>query len=135
MVVAQAELALGAVHAHRGDAAKLGLLDLEVAGQDGTDHGGDDVVALVEVLGAADDLQRLGLAVGAEVLLAHVDLADVHVVGIGVRLLGDDLRGHNVIEVGADALDGLDLGARADELIDELGGVLRHVDHGLEPLI
>ena len=38
-------------------------------------------------------------------------------------------------EIGADALDRLDLGARADELVDELGGVLRHVDHALEPLV
>ena len=135
VVVSQAELAGGAVHAAGLDAAQLALLDLEVTGQDGADHGRDDVVALLEVLRAADDLQRDGVAVGVDVAVADGDLAEPHVVGVGVGLLADDLGGHDVGEVGADLLDGLDLGAGADELGDEVGGVLRHVDHALEPLV
>ena len=93
------------------------------------------MVALLEVLRAADDLQRDGVAVGVDVAVADGDLAEPHVVGVGVGLLADDLGGHDVGEVGADLLDGLDLGAGADELGDEVGGVLRHVDHALEPLV
>ena len=63
VVAAQAELALGAVHAARHHAAQLALLDLDPAGELRPDEGDDDVVAGVEVLGAADDLQRLGVAV------------------------------------------------------------------------
>ena len=73
VVAAQTKLARGAVHAEAGDAAKLGLLDLHVAGQLRAHHGGDDMVALVEILGAADDLQRLGVAFFVDVEPAHVD--------------------------------------------------------------
>ena len=135
MVRAQAELTGGAVHAEGLDAAELGLLDLEVARQHGTDHGDDDLVALLEVLCAADDLQRDGVALVVDVLVADADLAQPHVVGVGVGLLGDDLAGHDVVEVGADLLDGLDLGAGADELAGEDRGVVGQVDHALEPFI
>ena len=131
----EAELALRAVHAAGLDAAELALLDLEVAGQDRADHGGHDLVALVEVLGAADDLERDGIALLVDVVLSHVDEAQPHVVGVGVGLLAHDLRRVHVVEVRADLLDGLDLGAGADVLRDEVLGVLGHVDHGLEPLI
>ena len=135
VVRAQAELALGAVHATRLDATQLALLDLEVSGQHRADHGADDVVALVEVLGAADNLQRHGVALGIHVLVAHRDLAEPHVVGVGVRDLAHDLRRDHVLEVGPDLLDGLDLGSGAGELLHELVRVVGHVHHGLEPLI
>ena len=132
---AHAQLAGRAVHAARLDAAQLALLDAEVARQDSADHRGDDVVALLEVLGAADDLQRDGVAVGVDVAVADADLAEPHVVGVGVRALADHLGGHDVGEVGADLLDGLDLGAGADQLRHEVLGVLGQVDHGVEPLV
>ena len=135
VVRAQAQLAGRAVHAAGLDAAQLALLDLEVAGQHRADHGAHDVVALVEVLGAADNLQRHGVAVRVHVLVAHADLAEPHVVGVGVGLLAHDLGRDHVLQVGADLLHRLDLGAGAGELRHELGGVLGHVHHGLEPLV
>ena len=135
MVAAQAELARGAVHAHGHDAAELALLDLDIAGQDSADHGRDDVVAGLEVLGAADDLQRSGVAVGVEVLVAHVDRAHIHVVAIGVRGLGEHLGGHHVVEGLAHGVDRLDLGAGADIFVRKGLRILRNIDHGLEPVV
>ena len=135
VVAAQAELACGAVHAHGHDAAKLALLDLDVAGQDSADHGRDDVVAGLEVLRAADDLQRSGVAVGVEVLVAHVDRAHIHVVTIGVRGLSEHLGGHHVVEGLAHGVDRLDLGAGTDIFVRKGLGILRNIDHGLEPVV
>ena len=135
VVVIEAELAAGAAHAEAVIAAELALLDLEVARQHGADHGDDHVQAGAHVGSAADDLQGLGRAVGAEVALADAHLAEPHVVGIGMRHRLDHVAGHDVLEIGADLLDGLDLGSRADELLDEVGRALGHIDHRLQPFI
>ena len=135
VVAAQAELARGAVHAHGHDAAKLALLDLDVAGQDSANHGRDDVIAGLEVLRAADDLQRGRIAVGVEVLVAHVDRAHIHVVAIGVRGLGEHLGSHHVVEGLAHGVDRLDLGAGTDIFVRKGLGILRNIDHGLEPVV
>ena len=135
VVAAQAELARGAVHAHGHDAAKLALLDLDVAGQDSANHGRDDVVAGLEVLRAADDLQRSGVAVGVEILVAHVDRAHIHVVAIGVWGLGEHLGSHHVVEGLAHGVDRLDLGAGTDIFVRKGLGILRNIDHGLEPVV
>ena len=135
VVATQAELARGAVHAHGHDAAKLALLDLNVAGKHGANHGRDDVVAGLEVLRAADDLQRSGIAVGVEILVAHIDRAHIHVVAIGVRDLGEHLGGHHVVEGLAHGVDCLDLGAGTDIFVRKGLGILRNIDHGLEPVV
>ncbi len=135
VVAAQAEFARGAVHAHGHDAAELALLDLDVAGQLGADHGRDDVVAGLEVLRAADDLQRSGVAVSVEVLVAHVDRAHIHVVAIGVRGLGEYLGGNHVVEGLTHGVDRLDLGAGTDIFVRKGLGILRNIDHGLEPVV
>ena len=135
VVAAQAELARRAVHAHGHDAAKLALLDLDVAGQDSANHCRDDVVAGLEVLRAADDLQRSGVAVGVEVLVAHVDRAHIHVVAIGMRGLGEHLGSHHVVEGLAHGVDRLDLGAGTDIFVRKGLGILRNIDHGLEPVV
>ena len=135
MVAAQTELARGTVHAHGHDAAKLALLDLDVAGQDSANHGRDDVVAGLEVLRAADDLQRGRIAVGVEVLVAHVDRAHIHVVAIGVRGLGEHLGSHHVVEGLAHGVNRLDLGAGTDIFVRKGLGILRNIDHGLEPVV
>ena len=135
VVAAQAELACGAVHAHGHDAAELALLDFDVAGKHGADHGRDDVVAGLEVLRAADDLQWSGIAVGVEVLVTHVDRAHIHVVAIGVRGLGEHLGGHHVVEGLAHGVDRLDLGAGTDIFVRKGLGILRNIDHGLEPVV
>ena len=135
VVAAQAELARGAVHAHGHDAAKLALLDLDVAGQDSANHGRDDVIAGLEVLRAADDLQRGRIAVGVEVLVAHVDRAHIHVVAIGVRGLGEHLGSHHMVKGLAHGVDRLDLGAGTDIFVRKGLGILRNIDHGLEPVV
>ena len=56
-------------------------------------------------------------------------------VRIRVRLLRDDLANDDMVEIGANALDRLDLGAGADELAVQDLGIGREVDHGAEPLI
>ena len=135
VVAAQAELARRAVHAHGHDAAKLALLDLDVAGQDSANHCRDDVVTGLEVLRAANDLQRSGVAVGVEILVAHIDRAHIHVVAIGVRGLGEHLGGHHVVEGLAHGVDCLDLGAGTDIFVRKGLGILRNIDHGLEPVV
>ena len=135
VIAAQAELARRAVHAHGHDAAKLALLDLNVAGKHSTDHGRDDVVAGLKVLRAADDLQRGGVAVGVEVLVAHVDRAHIHMVAIGMRGLGEHLGGHHVVEGLTHGVDRLDLGAGTDIFVRKGLGILRNIDHGLEPVV
>ena len=135
VVAGQAKLALGAVHAAGYDAAQLALLDVHVARQFRADHGGHDVVALIEVLRAAHNLQGLGVAVGVDVVGAHVDQGDPQVVGIGVCLLGDHLRRDDLVICLAHRVDGLDLGAGADELAGELRGILRQLNHRFQPFV
>ncbi|MDT4829886.1 hypothetical protein FQZ97_633200 [compost metagenome] len=76
-VVVIADLQFGgrAEHAVGLDATQLGLLDLEVAGQFGADHGEGDLQAGAHVGRAAHDLE--GLA-------AVADLADAQLVGVRV---------------------------------------------------
>ena len=135
VVAAQTELARRAVHAHGHDAAKLALLDLDVAGQNCADHGRDDVVASLEVLRAADNLQRGGVAVGVEVLVTHVNRAHIHMVAIGVRGLGEHLGGHHVVEGLAHGVNRLNLGAGADILVRKGLRIFRNINHGLEPVV
>ena len=56
-------------------------------------------------------------------------------VRIRVRLLRDDLANDDMVEIGANALNRLNLGASADELVVQNLGIGREVDHGAEPLI
>ena len=93
----------------------------------------DFLILILEVLGTANDLERLGLAVLAEVRATHVDLRDPHVVRIGVRLLGNDLGADHVLKGIADRLDRLDLGTGANVLAGKLVGRLRHIDKIAEP--
>ena len=78
MLFADAEFAGGAEHAHGHDAAQLGLLDLEVARQDGADRGAGDLDAGAHVRGAADDLSRRAVA--------QIDRRDMQLIGIGMLL-------------------------------------------------
>jgi len=134
VVAADAELARRTVHAHARDAAQLRLLDGEIARQGGADERRDDVVPRVEVLRAAHDLQRLGVAVGVHVVGAHVHLRHPHVVGVGVRLLLEHLGGDDLVERGARLLDALDARAREVEPIAERLQVARHVNVFVKPI-
>ena len=133
MVAAQAQLARRAVHAAAGDAAQLGFLDLDVAGQLRSDHRRHDVIAFVEVLGAAHDLQRLGIAVGIDVVVPHIHAGHPHVIGVGMLLFGDDLRRHDAVELRAQLLDALDARAGEVETVAELLDVGGHLDVVGEP--
>ena len=133
VVAAQAELARGAVHAEACNAAQLGLLDLHVAGQLRADHCGDDMVALVEVLGAADDLQRLGVAFFVDVEPAHVDRAHPHVIGVGMMLLFEHLGGYHMVERGAKRLNALHARSRKVEFVAERLDVRRDLNVFVQP--
>jgi len=135
MIGPKTELTLRAVHATRFHTTKLALLDLYVTWENRTDRRRHDLVALIEVLGTADDLQRNGATALVHVVWPHVDETHPHVVRVGMRLLAHDLGRVHVIEIGTDLLDGLDLGTGANVLRHEVLWVLGHVDHGLEPLI
>ena len=135
VVRTHAQLALGAVHAAGLHAAQLALLDLDVTGQLGADHGNDDVVALVEVLSAAHDLQWHRVALPVDIGSTHAHLGDPHVVRIRMGLLLEHHAGHDVVEALAHLVDGLDLGTRAGVFLYKLGHVVGNVDHSLEPFI
>ena len=105
MVIADAELTLGAVHAAAGHTAQLRLLDRKVARQRRAHHGRDDMVASIEVLRAADDLQRLRVSIGINIAGTHVDLGDPQMIGVGMRRLLEHLGGDDVLERIADLVD------------------------------
>lgn len=102
---ADADFVLGADHAERLYAAELRFLDGEAlllpCGVEGCADGGHDYgLAGGYVGGAADNLQR-SLGPG-------VDLADVHVVAVGMRFAGEHLADNHAAESSADRLDFLE---------------------------
>ena len=86
MVVAHANLVLGAYHAARLHAAKLRLLDLKflvAVIENASQVGNDNLLSCCHIGGAADNLGRL--------FLAQVHRADVHVVRVRMRLTSQNL--------------------------------------------
>ena len=126
VVVAEPQLTRRAVHAARLDAAQLGLLDGHAVGQRRADERDRHLVAGLEVLRAAHDLQRL--------LAADVDLGDPELVGLGVLRLLDDLTDDDVVERSTGTLGGLDGRAGQVEPIDEFRQRDRYFDEFFEPL-
>ncbi len=92
-------------------AAQLRLLDHEVAGQLRAGQSERDLVALLEVLRAADDLAQA---------VAVIDLAEAQTVGVGMLDERDDLADDEVRRVDAGRGDVLDLGAGERELVQHL---------------
>ena len=84
MVVADSELAFGADHSERFHATDLGLLDLEVTRKHGSDTCEEHFLAGGHVRSATDNGQRLARAI--------INLRDVKVVGIRMRLALKHLR-------------------------------------------
>ena len=119
MVAAEAELARRAVHAARRHAPQLRFLDPDAAGKLGAHKRHDDVVARVEILRSADDLQRLGRTVGPEVRLAHIHPADPHMVAVGMRVLADDAACHDMVERVAQTLHAFHARARQIDPVAE----------------
>ena len=134
MTVADAELTLGAVHATAGHTAQLRLLDREVARQRRAHHGCNDMVASIEVLRAADDLQRLRVSIGINIAGTHVDLGDPQMIGVGMRRLLEHLGSDDILERIADLVDAFNTRARQIEAIAERLEVGRHVNVLVKPL-
>ena len=131
---ADAQLLLAAAHAEALDAANLALLDLlrvallvEEAGDGRADFRERRLEPQAHVGGAADDLERLRAVRHA----AHVE-----VVGVGVRLTGDDLAHDDQLgeRLAANGVDGLDLKTRARQTLGELGrGDVIDLDKVIQP--
>ena len=88
----QPQLIEAAHHAVGLHAPQLALLDLLAAGEGGVVQGHGHHIAGVDVPGAGDNLDGRALA--------HIQLADPHVVGIRVALHGED-GAHHDIEISA----------------------------------
>jgi hypothetical protein len=100
------------------------FLDDEVAGQLRAGQGERDLVALLEILRAADDLAHA---------LAVVDLAEAQAVGVGMLHEGDDLADDEVRRVDAGGVDALDLRAGEGELVQHLRHGHGEIDVVAEP--
>ena len=117
VVGAQAQLVLGADHAVRHAAVGLAGGDLEATGQHCARQCHHDVVAALEVAGAADDPARRQLA--------DVHLTPADHLAVALRLLGelqDASHHHRPADLDTRALDALHLQARAGERVRDLGG-------------
>ena len=107
IVLGQAQLLEGAQHAVGLFTAELALGDVNTAGQPGIVQCCGNQIALVDVLSAGDDLHQL--------FLAHVHLADEHMVRVGVGNHGNNLGYHNILNFSVHTLPGLDLLAEDGE--------------------
>ena len=121
----QAQLVEAAQHAVGDHAPELALLDLHAAGQGGLVQGHGHQVPRVDVPGAGDDLHRLGLA--------HVHLADPHVVGVGVALHGQHPAHHHVGDLRAQVVGELHLGAGEGHGLGKLSVAGVNADELAEP--
>ena len=126
MVGAHAQFALRAAHAHRGHAAKLRLLDFEIAGKHRANRRDGHFDAGGNVRGAAHDLNRL--------VAAHIHLHHMHVVGIGVVFTRLDIAHDHAVKRGTKLVNALDARTRKVELVAERLNVRRHLDIIGKPL-
>ncbi len=127
MLRRHAELLERAEHAVRLDAAQRALFDLHAIGQVRAGKRCGDIVADVDIPRARDDLHRLGVA--------HIHLADPHMVGILVALHRHDPANDHVLKVFVGALDGLYLRAGERHLVVEfLIGDILEVNEFVEPI-
>ena len=92
VVFVDAEFTSRAQHAETFDAAHLGLLDLEVAGQHGADRGAGHLDTGFNVRSAANNLQKLGSA--------HIHLANMQVIGIFMINAVDNFGNHHAFKSG-----------------------------------
>ena len=88
-------------------------------------QGHRDQVAGMDVPGAGDDLEGLGLP--------HIDLAYPHMVGIGVALHGPDLAHHHVGNFRAQVVGQLHLGARQGHGLGKVFVIGLNGDELVEP--
>ena len=115
-----------AEHPHRLAPANLGLLDLEITGENRTDPGERNQVAGSMVLGSANDLQ--GFAAG-------IDLTERQPVGFRVLIDGKKLRHHHAIQTFADFLHRIDLKAGHGQSVGKLLRGEIEIDVLFEPFV
>ena len=123
-VLGQREFLRGAEHALGKLAAQLRFLDGEIAGQLRAGQRERDLVAVLVILRAANDLARAG---------AVVDLADAEPVGVRMLDGGKNLRDDDVRAVDAGGGDVLDLRAGEREPVEHLRHGHGEVDVVAEP--
>ena len=122
----QAQLLQRAQHAVGQHAPQLALFNLHAAGQQGLVLGHGHYVALVDVPGTGDDLDGLSLA--------HVQLADPHVVGIGVVLHLHDAAGHHIFQRVVQNFGDFHLGAGEGHGLRKIAVADRtHIDKLIQP--
>ena len=126
MLGGEAQLLQGAEHTVGRHAPELALLDLDAAGEEGLVLGNRHQVAHVDVPRAGDDLDGLGLA--------HVQLADPHVVAVRVALQGEELADNDILQGFIQDLRDLHLGAGESHGLGEIPVAhLGHVHELVEP--
>ena len=126
MLGGEAQLLQGAEHTVGRHATELALLDLDAAGKEGLVQGRRHQVAHVDVPRAGDDLDGLGLA--------HVQLADPHVVAVRVALHGKEPAHRDVFQGFVENLRDLHLGAGEGHGLGEIPVAhLGHVHELVEP--
>ena len=101
IVFGQTQFFVAAEHAVGLFASQLALGDVNAAGQPGIVQGSGNQIALMDVLGTSDDLNGL--------FLAHIHLADKHMVRVGMGNDADDLADNHVFDLGIHPLVGFHL--------------------------
>ena len=101
VVLGQAQLGEGAEHTVGQFPPELALGDVDTPGQPGVVQGHGHQIPFGDVLSTGDDLNRL--------FLAHVHLADPHMVGVGVADHGQHLAHHHVFHFSVHPLIGFHL--------------------------
>ena len=92
MILTDLQFLGGAHHPGGRLAAQLGGLDLKVAGQHGTGQRNHDLITLVEIFSAADDIVHFTCCTSAH-------LAATEAIGIGVLSILKHLSDHDVVEL------------------------------------
>ena len=125
VTLVQPQLIETAEHTVGEDAPELALLNFLAAGQGGLVEGHRNHIALVDVPGAGDDLHGL--------ILAHIDLADPHVVTVGVALQRQHLACHYVGDLRPQVLSSLHFGAGEGHCLRKILIVGVYRDKFIEP--
>ena len=127
---AESELVFGAYHSERFDTAYLGLLDLEVAGEHGSDAREEHLLAGRHVGSAAYHRQGFAGAV--------IDFSDMKMVGIRMVLAFEHFRDHHSRKTSGNLLllfDPVDLDADGSHRLGDLRGAQLTLEIILEPTV
>ena len=125
ITLVQTQLIKTAEHTVGLDAPELALFNLHAAGEGGLVLGNGNQIAHMDVPCAGDDLNSL--------IGANVDLADPHMVGVGVTLQSSDLTHHHVGDLSSQILKTLHLGAGEGHSLRKIFIVCVNGDKLVEP--